>query len=376
MLGDSVYSVVERGVAPAQFSAGKHRVDNGSLSTVTADCQAPRRGNRSSVTRSNGLPASGHPACRGRPAHYHRWVATSRRSLVAEVPAKINLLLRVGAVRPDGFHELVTVFHGVELYDRVVAETASDFRLTVAGPEAGGLTAGPDNLVWRAAMRLAELGGIQPSGTLTVDKHIPLAAGLAGGSADAAATLRVCNELWQLGATERDLATLAAELGSDVPFALGGGTALGTGRGEQLTAFDLVPELHWVIAAADGGLSSPAVYAQLDRQRGSVASVELPSITDITEMFASPDPAALAGVLGNDLQPAAIALAPFLQNTLDAGTKAGALAALVSGSGPTCVFLAADLSRATQLAHELQASGTCRYARPVRGNAVTRVSER
>jgi 4-diphosphocytidyl-2-C-methyl-D-erythritol kinase len=296
--------------------------------------------------------------------------STAPAPITVTAPAKINLALSVGPLRPDGFHELRTVFQAVDLYDSVTVRAAAELELELSGPEATGLAADPGNLAWRATALLAERAGRKPTVRIELVKRIPVAAGLAGGSADAAATLVACNRLWGLGLATRRLHALAAELGSDVAFALHGGTALGTGRGETLTEL-AAGRLHWVLAAAAGSLSTPAVYAELDRQR--VAGLEqhvrseLAALDELVQALGTGDPATLAPLLANDLQPAALALAPYLRDTLAAGRRLGALAGLVSGSGPTCAFLAADQEQARSLAAALDADPSCRFARPVVG---------
>jgi len=286
-----------------------------------------------------------------------------------QVPAKVNLRLAVGPLRADGFHELATVFAALDLCDVLTAAPAEKLTLRLTGPESAGLAADESNLAWRAAALLAEHAGIQAQAELGVEKNIPVAAGLAGGSADAAAALLACDRLWQLNLPASELAALAGRLGSDVAFALLGGTAVGTGRGERLTPV-AGANFHLVLAVADGGLSTPAVYAELDRQRGPAASTAADPAASLEDSgvlaaVATGDPRLLAGVLGNDLQPAALALAPHLADTLAAGLAAGALAGIVSGSGPTCAFLAADADHARTLAAAL--AGSCRRAVPVTG---------
>jgi 4-diphosphocytidyl-2-C-methyl-D-erythritol kinase len=297
--------------------------------------------------------------------------------VTVSAPAKLNLALSVGPLRPDGFHEIRTVFHAVGLSDRVTVRAADSVQLKLAGAESTGLPVDSTNLAWRAAVLLAGRARIQAGVLLEVVKQIPVAAGLAGGSADAAATLVACNRLWGLGLATRTLHAMAAELGSDVAFALYGGTALGSGRGETLTPVPAGKPLHWVLAAAAGSLSTPAVYAELDRQRvaGMVPQhprsdpFGLTGLDRLVAAVATGDPGNLAPLLSNDLQPAALALAPYLRDTLDAGLDLGALAGLVSGSGPTCAFLAADAEHARVLAGRLAATRTCRLARPVTGGA-------
>ncbi|MGX7678014.1 4-(cytidine 5'-diphospho)-2-C-methyl-D-erythritol kinase [Jatrophihabitans sp. DSM 45814] len=293
------------------------------------------------------------------------------------VPAKINLHLGVGPLRPDGFHELTTVFQAVGLYDDITASAGTPgpaIGLSLSGPEAAGVPADERNLAWRAADLLAKhRRGSRAGVALSVSKAIPVAAGLAGGSADAAGALLACKELWKLDIDEAELDLLAAELGSDVTFALHGRTALGTGRGERLRPIDTPHEFHWVLAAASAGLSTPAVYRELDRQRaaGSERTTAATSAGEVAPLLAAlvaGDYGALGELLINDLQPAALALAPQLSRTLKAGTEAGALAGLVSGSGPTCAFLAPNRIAAAAIATELKASATCRLAIPVVGN--------
>ncbi|MGQ7749921.1 4-(cytidine 5'-diphospho)-2-C-methyl-D-erythritol kinase [Streptomyces sp. WC2508] len=284
-------------------------------------------------------------------------------SVTVRVPAKVNVQLAVGAPRPDGFHDLANVFLAVGLYDEVTVTPADGLRITCSGPDAAQVPLDATNLAARAAIALAERHGIAPDVHIHIAKDIPVAGGMAGGSADGAAALLACDALWSTGATRDELLAICAELGSDVPFSLIGGAALGTGRGERLTPIEAGSAFHWVFAVADGGLSTPAVYGEFDR---------LTADTDVPEPEASPalldalrtgDATALAAALSNDLQPAALSLRPSLADTLAAGTAAGALAALVSGSGPTTAFLVADEESARKVAEALLTSGTCRNAR-------------
>jgi 4-diphosphocytidyl-2-C-methyl-D-erythritol kinase len=251
--------------------------------------------------------------------------------------------------------------------------------------------AGPDNLALKAAAALAQAAGLTPDPgrvlEITIRKRIPVAAGLAGGSADAAAALVACNELWSTGLGPEQLGEVAAEVGSDVAFALIGGTAVGQGRGERLSPALASGEYHWVLAVADGQLSTPEVYATLDRlraardpgpgQTGAGAPGTGPEpVLDNALMAAlrSGDPAAVGRALSNDLQPAAVSLFPGLRKALAAGRELGALGAIVAGSGPTCVFLAPDAERAVDLAVSLSGAGVCRAvaraAGPVPGAAI------
>jgi 4-diphosphocytidyl-2-C-methyl-D-erythritol kinase len=291
------------------------------------------------------------------------------RAVTVRVPAKVNLALSVGPRRADGYHDLVTVFHAVSLYDEVTAEPGEALEVVLIGDHTDGVPAGPENLAARAAVALAGERGVEPSVRLTIRKGIPVAGGMAGGSADAAAALVACDALWQTGCTRDDLHEIASTLGSDVPFLLYGGTAIGTGRGERLTPALTHGEFHWVFALADGGLSTPEVYAACDRLRGD-RQVPQPTV-DAAMMAAlrAGDPRALAAALHNDLEPAALSLHPALRATLRAGREAGALGGLVSGSGPTCAFLARDADAALDVAVALTASGTCRTVRRAHGPA-------
>jgi 4-diphosphocytidyl-2-C-methyl-D-erythritol kinase len=285
------------------------------------------------------------------------------------VPAKINLFLAVGERRREGYHELQTVYHAISMYDELTARRGDTLALTMEGEGTGELALDESNLVIRAASALAEHAGVPAHARLHLRKQIPLAAGLAGGSADAAAALVACDALWDLGLSREELSLVAARLGADVPFLLYGGTALGTGYGEQIS-----PVLarggawHWVVALAEEGLPTPRVYGELDRQRAAgTAPPPLASASELLSALRQRDPAVLAAALGNDLAAAALVLRPDLRAVLAAGTAAGALAGLVSGSGPTCVFLARDAAHAGRVAVELAGAQVCRAVRSAHG---------
>lgn len=278
--------------------------------------------------------------------------------VTARVPAKVNLELMVGPRRPDGFHHLATVFQAVGLYDDISVESADDWGVTVTGPYADQVPTDDSNLAMRAARLLASETGIDVPVHITIDKDIPVAGGMAGGSADAAGALVACDALWGLGSSKAGLEELGAELGSDVPFALTGGTAMGSGRGDRLAPVLGRGHYHWVFALGDVGLSTPTVYAECDRLRATVRVPEpVPSASMMTALR-SGDAAALGRALSNDLQPAAISLQPRLDEVLRTGIEYGALGGIVSGSGPTVAFLVADTERGLDLAVALTASGT------------------
>ena len=272
-------------------------------------------------------------------------------SVRVRVPAKVNLHLSVGPLRADGYHELITVFHAVDITDELIATAANGISLTVSGAGTDGVPVGPDNLAWRAAELLAEATGVAADVHLELRKRIPVAGGMAGGSADAAAALLGCARVWDVPA---DLPQLAGRLGADVAFPLLGGTAIGTGRGELLDPVPVNAVLHWVFALADAGISTGAAYSELDRLRASGAAPEPIGAPDaLLAALASGDTAAVAANLGNDLEAAALELRPELWKTLAAGRDAGALGALVSGSGPTCAFLCTSAEHAQRVAAAL-----------------------
>ncbi len=295
------------------------------------------------------------------------------------MPAKVNLQLAVGPPRDDGYHDLVTVFHAVSLFDEVTVRPASRTSVLVTGENADSVPRGNTNLAARAASALARATNRRRHGPAAVQieiiKRIPIAAGLAGGSADAAAALVGCNELWRTGFSQQQLCDVAAELGSDVPFALVGGTAVGQGRGERLTAALVAGTYHWVLAFAAAGLATPEVYAACDRLRSARAAADgtpreapRPQLdTALMAALRSGDPAVVGPLLANDLQPAAVSLLPELRRALAAGREHGALGGIVSGSGPTCAFLAAGASQARDLAVSLTGAGVCRRVVRVTG---------
>ena len=294
---------------------------------------------------------------------------TGRASVRVRVPAKINLALCVGPLGADGYHPLGTAFQAVSLYDELTATEAAPghFSVTVSGEGVGDVPTDRTNLALRAARLLA--GSNRGLGAdIAIRKSIPVAGGMAGGSADGAAALLACSVLWDLDQSLDDLQLLGSDLGSDVPFPLHGGTAIGTRRGDRLLALLTRGTYHWVLAFAHGGLSTPDVFGRFD-ELGVVAGTEIPPA--LLNALVVGDAAALGRALRNDLQPAALDLRPELGGTLERGLAAGALGGLVSGSGPTCAFLAPTESRALDIAAELshlpQVRGTRVATGPVPG---------
>lgn len=288
----------------------------------------------------------------------------SIRAVTVTAPAKINLCLGVGPVGADGFHPLATVYQAVGLYDQVTVRDAdrgagavsvslhADARLSVEDVPTDGA-----NIAVRAALLLAQQQGIGRSVEIVIDKGIPVAGGMAGGSADAAATLLACDRLWGLHTPREALLELAAELGSDVPFALVGGTAIGSGRGEVVTPLMTRGEYWWVVLESARGLSTPAVYREYDAlHEGSL--IDTPEIPDeLIQALRGHKVAELGAALCNDLQAAAFRLRPGLREALELGQSESAHGAILSGSGPSCVFLCEGRAHAVRVAGGLSASG-------------------
>jgi len=328
-------------------------------------------------------------------------------AVTVRVPAKVNLQLAVGPARADGYHSVVTVYHAVSLFDEVTVTPAERTSLIVRGEDAAAVPTGKTNLAWTAAAALAAAAGrrVRESALrIEIRKRIPVAAGLAGGSADAAATLVACNELWRTGLSQRELIEIGADLGSDIPFALMGGTAVGRGRGEELTPALATGSYHWALAFARTGLSTADVYATCDRiraarresgrrssERSGLRTAEVAGVVgaaggtggaaagseaaepelsrELMTALRSGSAVKVGPLLTNDLQPAAISLLPELRRALAAGLEYGALGAVVSGSGPTCAFLAKDAGHARDLAVALTGAGVCRAVARASGPA-------
>lgn len=274
-------------------------------------------------------------------------------------PAKINLHLGVGAPREDGYHPLVTVYQAVGLYDDVTARGSAHWTVGASVPDWMDAAAVPldgDNIVDRAADLLAAHHRVDRAGELHIAKEIPVAGGMAGGSADAAAALVALDRLWALGTSDEDLVALAARLGSDVPFALYGGTALGGGRGEVVTPVVDGGTWWWVVVPSEEGLSTPEVYRHFDRMFPDAPSEPVPADA-LLNAIAEGDVWALADALHNDLEAPAIDLRPELGRLIEAGEAAGALRGIVTGSGPTCVFLCGSADHARSLSAELAGAG-------------------
>lgn len=285
-------------------------------------------------------------------------------SVRVRAPGKVNIVLRVGALQDDGYHDLATAFQALSIYEYVTATPAPDFSVEVAGTVAlDRVPTDGRNIAIRAARLLARETGYTGGAHLSIEKHVPVTGGMGGGSADAAATLVACDALWGTNVGRDRLLAIARELGADVPFAIVGGTAVGTGRGDVLSPALATGQFEWVLAISDQGLSTPEVYAELDehraRHRHDIAPAPAaPSVpNEALQALRAGDAHMLAEVLSNDLQAAALHLAPGLGRVLELGEGNGALAGVVSGSGPTVAFLAATTDAAIGLQVALSAAG-------------------
>ena len=288
----------------------------------------------------------------------------SAHSVTATAPGKINVCLRVGPLGDDGYHDVATIYQAVSLLEEVTATESDGFTASFSGPiDTSHLTVDESNLVIRAARAVAAASGYTGGADIQVVKRVPIAGGMGGGSADAAATLVAVDALWGANLGAAKLSEIAATLGADVPFALHGGTALGLGRGDVLSPVLAKSSFHWVLVLNNAGLSTPDVFRQLDRHRAE-HSIEIetvavdPSVeSELLQALRTGDAIALAEYLRNDLQAAALQLMPHLGETLEFGETHGALAGIVSGSGPTIALLVADEDSAADLAASLTADG-------------------
>ena len=303
----------------------------------------------------------------------------SSRTVHVKAPGKINVFLKVGAQLDDGYHDVAIAYQAVSLYEEVRVSESDDFQVTVGGSvELSRVPTDGANIAIKAARLLAAKTGYRGGASIEIAKHVPVTDGMGGGSADAAATLIACDALWGTELPREDMLDLARKLGADVPFALTGGTAIGTGRGDELSPALAQGSFQWVLALADFGLSTPEVYAELDRHRERHAQDIFPvdprpSVdTDVLQALRAGDPAMLAAAMHNDLQAPALHLQPSLTEVIELGEQNGALAGIVSGSGPTVAFLAADLDAALELQVALSAArlNVVRATGPVHGARV------
>jgi len=288
--------------------------------------------------------------------------ALAAEGVRVRAPGKLNLFFEVGGVQDDGYHDVASAYQAVSLFEDVWASPSDEFTVSISGTvDVSGVPADDRNLAVRAARLVAQRIGHTGGVHLDIVKHVPVAGGMGGGSADAAAALVACDALWGAELGSAELYKLAARLGADVPFALMGGTAIGTGRGDQLSPALAKGRFDWVVVPSEAGLSTPEVYAHLDelRTRPDIgASGAVPEVAaGVLHALRAGDPIALAEHTRNDLQIAALSLRPELREALELGEESGALAGMVSGSGPTLAFLTADPESALELQITLSAAG-------------------
>jgi 4-diphosphocytidyl-2-C-methyl-D-erythritol kinase len=301
----------------------------------------------------------------------------STRGVIVRTPAKVNLQLAVGPLGDDGFHEVTTVFQAISLFDDVsikFAKENSGTTLTLSGGTSNGVPVDDENLAVRAAKLMAEKFDLTSDLAIHLKKEIPVAGGMAGGSADAAGVIVAMDALFEVGLSRDEMEAIAAQLGSDVPFGICGGIAIGRGRGDQLTPALSRGNYHWVLALSGQGLSTPAVYQECDRLREGL-DIARPQVSDsMMQALRAGDAVALGAALSNDLQAAACSLRPALRLVLDVGRDYGALGGIVSGSGPTVAFLVEDEERSMDLTVALSSSGVVagvvRASGPVHGARV------
>jgi 4-diphosphocytidyl-2-C-methyl-D-erythritol kinase len=299
------------------------------------------------------------------------------RGVVVRVPAKINLQLAVGPLGADGFHEVTTVFQAISLFDDVTlkhAPVGTGISLTLSGSTSNGVPVTDENLAVRAAKLMSEKYDLSTDLAIHLKKEIPVAGGMAGGSADAAGVIVAMDALFEIGLSRDEMEGIAAQLGSDVPFGISGGISIGRGRGDQLTPALSRGNYHWVLALSGQGLSTPAVYQECDRLREGL-DIARPQVSDsMMQALRAGDPVALGAALSNDLQAAACSLRPALRLVLDVGRDYGALGSIVSGSGPTVAFLVEDEEKSMDLTVALSSSGVVagvvRASGPVHGARV------
>ena len=282
------------------------------------------------------------------------------RGVVARVPAKVNLQLSVGPLGSDGFHEVTTVFQAISLFDDVTVATAPDgdgINISISGQTSSGVPADSSNLAVKAAELMIKNYDLPTDLIIKLKKEIPVAGGMAGGSADAAGVIVGLDSLFELGLSRDEMEIVGSKIGSDVPFSICGGVAIGTGRGDQITPALSKGSYNWVLALSGQGLSTPSVYQECDRLREGL-SISAPLVSEpLMQALRAGDAKALGKALTNELQPAACSLRPALRLVLDVGIDYGALGGIVSGSGPTVAFLVSDDEHAMDLTVALSASG-------------------
>lgn len=282
------------------------------------------------------------------------------RGVIARVPAKVNLQLSVGPLGSDGYHEVITVFQAISLFDDVSVATApvgNGLTIDISGQTSSGVPADSSNLAIRAADLMIKTYDLPTDLVIKLKKEIPVAGGMAGGSADAAGVIVGLDSLFELGLSRDEMESVGSKIGSDVPFSICGGVAIGSGRGDQITPALAKGNYFWVLALSGQGLATPSVYQECDRLREGL-SITTPQVSEpLMQALRAGDAKALGKSLSNDLQSAACSLRPALRLVLDVGVDYGALGGIVSGSGPTVAFLVSSDEHAMDLTVALSASG-------------------
>ena len=282
------------------------------------------------------------------------------RGVIARVPAKVNLQLSVGPLGSDGYHEVITVFQAISLFDDVSVATApvgNGLTIDISGQTSSGVPADSSNLAIRSAEQMVKTYDLPTDLAIKLKKEIPVAGGMAGGSADAAGVIVGLDSLFELGLSRDEMESVGSKIGSDVPFSICGGVAIGSGRGDQITPALAKGNYFWVLALSGQGLATPSVYQECDRLREGL-SIATPQVSEpLMQALRAGDAKALGKSLSNDLQSAACSLRPALRLVLDVGVDYGALGGIVSGSGPTVAFLVSSDEHAMDLTVALSASG-------------------
>ena len=289
--------------------------------------------------------------------------------------AKVNLFLRVLGPRLDGYHEVETILHGVKLADEIeiTSTTEGDVKVDMSLSQSvrGELPETEENVVWKAAQTLIERGALNQGIAINVLKRIPIGAGLGGGSGNAAGVLVALNELWRMGMGPSDLYDLAGSIGSDVPYCLNGGTALATSRGEELTPLPAPAAMWFVLGISHDPLFTRDVYARW-RPRDNRRDVRS---APMTLALGGGDVAEVASLLHNDLEPVVFEMRPEIEERKESMLEAGALGALVSGSGPTIFAIARDEGHGRDIESKVAAGFDETIVVPSQPHCIERVPE-
>jgi len=258
-----------------------------------------------------------------------------------KAPAKINLAIDVLRKRPDGFHEVRMIMQSVALYDVISLRPVLDGRITVTS-NSSAIPTDSNNIVYKTAEYLKQKYNVKAGAEIYIEKNIPVSAGLAGGSADAAATLKLLDEAWKLKLTKSEMLDIAKKLGSDVPFCMTGGTALAEGLGEKLTPLKPMPECFILLAKPDMDISTKEVYERIDKEN----ITKRPDIDAMIKAIEKQDLAAISKELCNVLEYVTVKKCPVISEIKEKLIEYGALGSVMSGSGPTVFGIFQDQASA------------------------------